>query len=362
MTITAAVDPIAPASPVPVRRRRAPLAPFNGYAWFGVQVVFAGLMTIGHWQSYEQLWLVALAVPLSGIIVGVPLSARFARTVIGRATAFAWIGVVLLVGTQIQGPVGELSVLWPVPAASLAMGLLAMVGRTRIAWTVTLLVVIQSILWGVSRGLLNSGPALELTGAVAAPMAGTIYRVLMRKSQRHEIAARQEEAAALELIARMASQVEARWEYRTRLLGQVGPLLERVASGEELTSLERAECRQTEASLRDVIRGRGLDTDEVLAAARAARERGANVTLIDDRRVEVIEEICRKIVAATCETLAEAEDGDIFVARVLPVGRRNVATVLLVNSEGEGVRREFTMPPSGNVADGAYERPRVELT
>lgn len=340
MTAAPALTRTAHESPVPALVQTLP-APFTGYFWGGVQVTFAGAMTVGHWDSYDNPWLVVLAVLLSGLVVSVPLSRRWGRTMLGRAAPFAWVGILALVGSQIHPPIGELSVLWPASAASLAMGLLAAMGRVSLAWIMTLIIMAQSALWGMTQHL-SGGAALELSGAIAAPMTGTLYRYLMRKSQRQEAAARQEEAAALEVIARMASQVEARWEYRTRLLAQVGPLLERVASGEELTAAERAECRLTEASLRDAIRGRGLATEEVLAEARAARERGVSVSLIDDRRIDIEDEVCREIIAATRETLAKASGGDTVVARVLPIGRRNLATVLLVNPDGEGTRQDLS--------------------
>ncbi|WP_432559430.1 hypothetical protein [Granulicoccus sp. GXG6511] len=341
--------------------RLAPLAPFNGYGWFVAQVSFASLMTVGHWPGYDRQWPVVLAVLLSGVVAGVPLSARWARTFVGGVAALGWLAIMALVGSQVSPPVGELSVLWPATSASLAMGLLAMIGMWRLAWTATLLLIVQGLLWGMTRDLAPA-IALEQAGLLTAPVAGTVYRILMRNARFREAAARREEAAALEQIGRMASQAEARREYRARLQRQVGPILERISAGDELTADERKECRLTEASLRDAIRGRGLATREVSQAARAARERGATVSLIDDRRVECVDEVCRNVLAATRDTLESAEDGDTFVARLLPLGRRNVATVLLRKADGEGVRREFTMPPSGDPADGAFERPPVELT
>lgn len=341
--------------------RRPPLPPFNGFSWFGVQVGFATLMTVGHWGDYRSPWLVFLLAVASGIVAAVPLSARWAGTVVGGVTVFAWFGIVALVSTQIEAPVEELSALWPATSASLAMGLLAMIGVWRLAWVTTGLLLAQSLLGGIS-GALSETQAIEQLGLLTAPVAGTVYRILMRKSRRSETAARRAEGEALEQIGRLAAQAEARREYRTRVLRQVGPILERIESGAELTCDERQECRLLEASLRDAIRGRGLATREVVEAARAARERGATVTLIDDRRTDCVDEVCRNVLAATRETLENAADGDNFVARLLPLGRRNVATVLLVGPEGEGIRREFTMPPSGDPADGAVERPPVALT
>ncbi|MDO5499149.1 MAG: hypothetical protein Q4F67_05630 [Propionibacteriaceae bacterium] len=354
--------PVAvPAVAPPAHPRRAPFAPFGGYGWFGIQVAFALMMTIGHWGDYARPWLVVVAASVSGAISALPLSARWARTAVGNLAVFGWLGIFGLVAAQVAAPPGELSVLWPATSATLAMGLLTMVGQWRLAWSVTVLVLIQGVLWGIARNV-PLDLALEQVGILTAPVAGTVYRALMRTARRREATARQEEATALEEIGRLASQAEARREYRTRILRQVGAILERIEAAEELTPAERDECRLTEASLRDAIRGRGFATREILQAARSARERGATVSLIDDRRTDCSDEVCRNVMSATRQTLEQAVGGDSFVARLLPLGRRNVATVLLVNPDGEGVRREFTMPPSGNPADGAVERPPVTLT
>lgn len=341
--------------------RTAPFAPFNGYSWCAVQIAFAGLMTAGHWPDYERRWPVVLAVLLSGVVAGVPLSARWARTLLGRVTALGWLVIVGLVGTQVRSPVNEYSVLWPVSSALLAMGLLAMVGRWRLAWAITGVLAVQ-VAWWASAHDLPLAAVIELTTMLAGPVAGTIYRIFMRSARHREATALQDDAAALEQIGRLASQAEARREYRTRVLRQVGGILDRIESGHELTCEEREECRLVEASLRDAIRGRGLATREILEAARAARERGASVSLIDDRRTDYVEEVCRQVLAATRETLDSADAGDTFVARLLPVGRRIIASVLLVNPDGEGLRREFTMTPSGEPAGEAFEGPPVSLT
>ncbi|MDO5682430.1 MAG: hypothetical protein Q4G46_06350 [Propionibacteriaceae bacterium] len=348
-------------TPRPAKARRVPLAPVDGYGWFAVQAGFAGLMTLGYWRHYDQPWIVLLAVPLAGIVGGIPLSGRWHRTRFGKAVAFGWLAVAAIVGQQISEPVGEIAMWWPIATTTLSMGLLALIGSWRIAWTVTVAFVVQAVLWGMTREI-PLAVALEQLGMLTAPIAGTVFRFVMRRARRREVLARQEEAAALEEIGRMASQAEARREYRARLARTVGPILERIAAGAELTPEERRDCRLTEASLRDAIRGRGLATPEVSVSARAARERGATVTLIDDRRVDCVDEVCRNVLGATRETLERADAGDTFVARLLPVGRRNVATVLLVHADGDGVRREFTMPPSGNPADGAVERPPVDLS
>lgn len=341
--------------------REPPLAPFPGWGWFLAQFGFALALTLGNWDNYFHPWLVLLvAVPLSAFVAAAPLSTRLGRTRWARLVSLGWFPVLALVGSQVKTPVGELSVLWPATSATLALALLTMIGWVRWAWLMTIAVIAAGVLWGLIKDVpLSDG--LEQLSILTAMVAGSVYRLVMRRSRAREVMALHEEGIALEQLVTLASRAEARRDYRTRLLAQIGGLLDRIESGEVLGPEERRECRLVEASLRDAIRGRGFVTREVTQAARSARERGATVTLIDDRRVDCADEVCRNVLGATVETLGDADRGDTFVARLLPIGRRNVATVLLVNEEGEGVRREFTMPPSGNPADGAFERPPVTL-
>lgn len=344
------------------RMRRAPLHPFSGIGWALVQLGFALAMTLGHWADYRNPWMVVLAAVLSAGVAGIPLSARWSRTRPGHVVMLGWLGIMALVGTQIPAPVvGELSVMWPATSATMAMGLMAMLGLWRWAYGITAAVLVQGFAWGVSRGL-TLADGLEQVSILTSLLAGTVYRLMMRRARQREITARQEESAALEQLGTLASRAEARREYRTRVLNQIGGLLDRIEAGQELSLTDRTECRLVEAGLRDAIRGRGLATRDIEAAARSARERGATVTLIDDRRIDCSDAVCRSVLTAVVETLERAGAGDTFVARLLPVGRRNVATVLLTNEEGGGVRREFAPPESGDPADRAVERAPITLS
>ena len=82
---------------------------------------------------------------------------------------------------------------------------------------------------------------------------------------------------------------------------------------------EKKEARLLEAALRDEIRGRGLMSDEVRAAARAARERGVEVLILDEGGVDQMSlEERRKIMGNVCEAIKVVDQGRITLRA--PVG------------------------------------------
>jgi len=61
------------------------------------------------------------------------------------------------------------------------------------------------------------------------------------------------------------------------------PMLDRIARGPALTADERRVCIGLEGELRDEYRAGALAREPLTAAVRAARERGIDVVLLDDR-------------------------------------------------------------------------------
>ncbi|GMA35471.1 hypothetical protein GCM10025876_16750 [Demequina litorisediminis] len=99
------------------------------------------------------------------------------------------------------------------------------------------------------------------------------------------------------------------------------PLLERIRRGGPFADDERAEFARAEARLRDGVRGRSLALPEVVEAVEAARMRGVQVTILDDRGAPIDDgEALGRMVQAIVEVLAAACTGSVTV-RLLPAGR-----------------------------------------
>jgi hypothetical protein len=113
-----------------------------------------------------------------------------------------------------------------------------------------------------------------------------------------------------------------------------GQALTRIADPDyELTDADRQECLLIEARFRDEIRGRVLATEEVLEAARRARERGVTVRLLDDRRQDLAPRVLAAVSEKVVSILNQARGGAV-TARARPSGG-NAAVTILASREGE---------------------------
>jgi hypothetical protein len=139
-----------------------------------------------------------------------------------------------------------------------------------------------------------------------------------------------------------AAALRAREEERGRRVAAVAqeaaPVLARLASGQPVDDRLADECALLEASIRDSIRGGGLVDEAVAAEARAARQRGVTVTLLDDagdRRPDI--EVVARVRRLLAHSLAGLSDGTL-TARLAPRGT-TVATLVVVSP---GAQRAVT--------------------
>ena len=123
------------------------------------------------------------------------------------------------------------------------------------------------------------------------------------------------------------------------------PALELLGRGDPTTTADRAEFLIVEASLRDAIRGRSLFIEPLITACRAARSRGVEVSLLDDR-ADRASSALPELAAAVARELDTVPSGR-FTARVLPAGRADLATIFIDSLENRMLR----VAPDGTVHD-----------
>ncbi|HLP23062.1 MAG TPA: hypothetical protein VK139_03360, partial [Microbacteriaceae bacterium] len=215
---------------------------------------------------------------------------------------------------------------WYVGCAMVVMMALMMWDRPLIAFATFAMFTAVQLFWSASSGIpfgtagpimLRHAGTLLMTFAIARGFRQLARQLSVTAERR---ARREREDAVRNAIATERSLQAARIE------ATAGPILRRLQSGNPLTAEERRECLLIEATVRDAISGRGWATASVLDAARAARERGVTVVLLDEARDGTRDvETARTALVATLDTLTQGR----CVARLVPTGRDVLASILV---------------------------------
>lgn len=216
---------------------------------------------------------------------------------------------------------------WAAFAFSYVLGVLALRGRIGAAWlgvaAVAVTIAAVDLVLDVALG------SLYVSIVALSTVAGaSVCALILRPTQRSLRLLHEDAAMRAAAEAAIAAEHAERVRQLDRLDEIARPLLERIARGDELSALEREECWLLEAELRDGLRAPRLVTDELNSAARGARARGVEVLLLDDGGFAgVARAVRRQVVELAVRELDAAEAGSVTI-RVLPAGRRNIATVL----------------------------------
>ncbi|MGW5453263.1 hypothetical protein [Nocardia sp. NPDC003979] len=234
----------------------------------------------------------------------------------------------------VQNPSGFSNQLWTAYPTSYLLAMLVLRGRVGAAWLGVAAAASVLMTLGVFTDWHAETVVRALT-PIATVGAVTVFMAIVRPTQRslRELGSQANLRAATEAALHAATAERDRQLVR---LDQVaGPILTRIAEGRELTDDEREQCRLLEAELRDGLRAPELVTERLSAAARGARARGVEVTLLDDGGFRGVPEwVRRNVIEAAVEALDAARAGTVTV-RVLPIGRRWVATVLATGPDGD---------------------------
>jgi hypothetical protein len=232
---------------------------------------------------------------------------------------------------------------WHLGAITIVLVVLAVRGRVSAAWAAYAGLLGGTIVWAVLHGLtVGDGVGLIIRHA-GTLLAGSLFALGRRRTGTSLVAVNQTRTAQAFRQAEAIAAIEEHESQLARVNAMARPLLERLASTHELTDAERAECLQVEASLRDAMRGRSLFVEPVITAARAARARGVEVALLDDRGDATDAEVAA--VAAIVASELDSTTSGRFTARVLPQGREELATIV-VDSQSH---RMLVVSPEGQV-------------
>ncbi|MFC4126668.1 hypothetical protein [Nocardia rhizosphaerae] len=245
----------------------------------------------------------------------------------------------------IENPSGFSHQMWTAYPTSYLLAMLVLRGRILPAWAGVAAAATVLVTMGVFTTW-HPETAVRALTPIATVAAVTVFMAILRPTQRslRELRHQATDRAATEAALAAATAERDRQLARLDLLAR--PMLARIAAGEELTAAEREQCGLLEAELRDGLRAPDLVTTRLSAAARDARARGVEVTLLDDGGFGGVSSSVRaEVIEAAAGELDGATAGRVTV-RVLPVGRRWVATVLATGPTGD---RRLEIDTAGTV-------------
>jgi hypothetical protein len=235
---------------------------------------------------------------------------------------------------------------WHLGAITLLLVVLTVSGRIATAWIAYGVLVVIAIVWTISYGLTAADGLAHASRHAATLLAATLFAVGLRRSTATLKVLHRERKERAVADATTVAAIEEREAHLARVNGLARPTLDLLARSHELDDEMRAECLLVEATLRDAMRGRSLFVGPVIRAARAARLRGVDVTLLDDSGDHPPVELAA-VASAVAGELSILDSGRL-TARVLPADRALIATIVVEAEE----HRILVITPSGEVRDG----------
>lgn len=132
---------------------------------------------------------------------------------------------------------------------------------------------------------------------------------------------------------------------------EVGPALSSIAdTSTPTTPADRKEFLLMEGTLRDQIKAANLTSPRLSAAIRAARGRGVEVNLVDNRG-ERLPDVARRTALRIINDIVQDATGGRVVARTAPPGYSDVVTIVHVTPAGESLLTR--VGADGSVTSGA---------
>jgi len=294
---------------------------------------FATADVLDHpWASYLAMFLVAGGM----VVVSRPHPDPFP----GRQTAavLAIVVVSTLLVCYALPDVGEFGrATWHLGANTWLLWFLILRRRVWSGWLGGLAMVAITVVWAVAtdRGVLW---ALKLSQSqIALLVVATLFGAALRRTANriNELTERSVSASAVAASANAAHEI--RIQRAAELAATAVPLLDRIAAGEAITDADKAAFAHVEAQLRDSVRGRSLMLPSVVAAVTLARQRGVEVTLLDDRGQALPSSSAMAQIGTRIAATLDAVDEGAVTVRLVPPGRDTAVTV--VTRKGEATTR-----------------------
>ena len=206
--------------------------------------------------------------------------------------------------------------------AAVCCGLIAR-ERPRQAWAGLILIIVVIGVWTLGTG---RNPIIILTLGAGQLFPLVIWHLTARLSVDITARTAASEAAGAEIAAQRRAHRESEALMRQAMVSvrrRVEPLLTAIADGAPITAGMRARARMLEAELRDERRAPFFTGTRVIESARAARTRGIDVILLDDRGTGngLTDDAQKTIINQAIRALDDARRGQVVI-RLLPPRQR----------------------------------------
>ena len=223
-------------------------------------------------------------------------------------------------------------------------------GRRAIAWVGLGVFMVQALVWTFGRATFGQALGVyDFLDIVFGPLLWMVLATLVMRGVRsigeQLVRARSASRRTTQAMAESFSNLVLREVWLAELRAQIGPLLQKLADpAHQLSAEERDACRVLEGRLRDALRAGNLVSHGVSDAIQAARGRGVEVVLVDNRGSRLPETVRRETLRQL-EQLVRMSTGGRIVARTAPEGYAEVVTILRVDAE----RNLTTIDEAGTV-------------
>jgi hypothetical protein len=225
------------------------------------------------------------------------------------------------------GPPGRAS--WHLGSNLWMLFFLAMRRRPGAAWVGYGIMAAITVSWSLSagRGLLDAVFLLDTHAAIL--FVATLFALNLRRTARaiNEFDSRAVDSAIE--AAEGATSAQIRKRRVVELRASAAHLLESIVNeGPPVDARAKRGYATAEALLRDGVRGRSLMTPRIAAASTGARERGVEVTLLDDRGQGLATGDAMVRLSEVVVEQLDAINGGSVTVRLAPKGRRVAVSIV----------------------------------
>ena len=223
---------------------------------------------------------------------------------------------------------------WCIGAGTtLCCGLIAR-ERPRQAWAGLVLTIIVLGIWTLDTG---RDPIIILTLGAGQLFPLFIWHLTARLSVDITARTAASEAAGAEITAQRRAHRESEALMRqamTTVRQRVEPLLTAIAEGAPITAGMRTRARMLEAELRDERRAPFFTGTRVIESARAARTRGIDVILLDDRGTSggLTDDAQKVVIGQAARALDDARQGQVVIRLLPPRQRPRLLSIVTDNN------------------------------